>query len=266
MPRTPAVAACSLVALLVCPPSASAQVDITVFVGKAFPTYDERLTLSPAIPALPGVDVTAVQSPLLRADGGPVFGAALAFEAGIFAIEGRLDSTEVGLEFTGAEYELRGTQPPLRGFTAPLVASPGRFDADRINIVSVNARLRTPGPVGIVASGGLSYLPDIRVGGSIPFRLDIPGVPSPFGTINAALNLRATPGESGKRFGVNAGAGVRFGGRVGVMAEARAFYFKEYELRLETGEEVFDDLLRGLDPVRFTPVFVNVQAGLVFRF
>lgn len=35
MPRTPAVAACSLVALLVCPPSASAQVDITVFAGKA---------------------------------------------------------------------------------------------------------------------------------------------------------------------------------------------------------------------------------------
>jgi hypothetical protein len=50
------------------------------------------------------------------------------------------------------------------------------------------------------------------------------------------------------------------------MAEARVFYFKEYELRFEGDDDVLDELLDGLDPVRFTPVFVNVQAGLVFRF
>jgi hypothetical protein len=81
-----------------------------------------------------------------------------------------------------------------------------------------------------------------------------------------ALFLRATPGESGNRFGANAGAGLRFGGRVALMAEARVFYFKEFELRFDADDDALDELLDGLDAVRFTPVFVNVQAGLVFRF
>jgi hypothetical protein len=242
---------------------ASAQgVDFTVFVGKAFPTYDERLTLR--VPPIAGADFTTLESPVLRADGGAVFGGALAFELGIFAIEGRVDSTQVGLEFTGARYELRATEPPFSGFTVTLAATPGRFDADRVNLLSLNARFRTPGPIALVASGGLSYLPEIRVGGSVPLRVQVPGIPQL--AEDVALSLRATPGESGNRFGVNAGAGLRLGGRVGIMAEARVFYFKEYELRFEGDDDVLDELLEGLDPVRFTPVFVNVQAGLVFRF
>jgi hypothetical protein len=40
---------------------------------------------------------------------------ALAFEWGVLGLEGRLDATDVGLEFTGARYDLRGTQPPFEG-------------------------------------------------------------------------------------------------------------------------------------------------------
>ena len=126
---------------------------------------------------MPGVDISVVGSPLIKADGGPVFGGALAFEFGVFGIEGRLDATEVGLEFTGARYNLRGTQPPFDGLTASITISDGRFDADCIPLLSANVRLRTPGPVALVVSGGLSYLSDVSVTGSIPLRWKYPASP-----------------------------------------------------------------------------------------
>jgi hypothetical protein len=216
---------------------------------------------------VPGVDISVVGSPLLDADGGPVFGGAFAFEFGILGIEGRLDATEVGLAFTGARYNLRGIEPPFEGLTASVTLADGRFDADRIPLLSVNARIRTPGPVALVASGGLSYLSDITVTGSIPLRVEVPGIPLPPG-FDPTITLRAEPGQSEHRWGVNAGAGLRIGGRVALMAEVRVFYFRQYELRFEAedGLEILDDLLAGLAPVRFDPVFVNAQAGVTFRF
>jgi hypothetical protein len=262
------LASCAMAALLATPQGALGQgVELTIFTGRAFPIYDERLTLRPPNPSLPGVDVTTSGSPVLRADGGPVFGGALAFEVGTFGIEGRLDATEVGLEFDGARYDLRGTAPPFQDLTASIIASAGRFDADRIPLLSLNARLRTPGRIGLVASGGVSYLNDINVSGSVPLSVQAPGFPLLPG-INAALTLRATPGQAEHRFGVNGGAGLRIGGRVALTAEARAFYFREYELRFTTvnGPDLLDDLLAEAAPVRFRPVFVNAQAGLAFRF
>jgi hypothetical protein len=242
-------------------------VDLTLFVGRAFPIYDERLTLRPSTPTVPGVDVSVEGTPLIDADGGPVFGGALAFEFGVLGIEGRLDATEVGLTFTGARYNLRGIEPPFEGVTASVTISDGRFDADRIPLLSVNARLRTPGPVALIVSGGLSYLSDISVSGSIPLRVEIPGIPAPPG-FNPRLTLVAVPGQSDHRWGVNGGAGLRIGGRVALIGEVRVFYFREYELRFEADEgfEVLDELLANLPPVRFDPVFINAQVGVMFRF
>jgi hypothetical protein len=268
MRRTLTLATCAVITLLMSAHRSSAQgIDLTIFAGRAFPIYDERLTLRPSSPSIPGVDVTVVDSPILRADGGPVFGAALAFELGIFGIEGRLDATDVAFEFTGARYDLRGAEPPFEDLTASIIASEGRFDADRISLLSLNARLRTPGPIGLVVSGGLSYLPDMRVTGALPLGLEAAGFPALPG-FNASLILRATPGQDEHRFGVNGGAGLRVGGRVALLAEVRAFYFREYELRFGTdnGPAILDDLLAGVDPVRFEPVFVNAQVGVVFKF
>ncbi len=268
MRRIPVLIACTAAALLTLAQPALAQgLDVTLFLGRAFPTYDEHLTLRPGTPDIPGVDVNVVGTPELQADGGSVFGAALAFELGILAIEGRIDATNVGLDFTGARYELLGVAPPFQGLSATLIAAPGRFDADRISLLSLNARLRTPGPIGIVVSGGLSYLPDINVTGTVPFTAEAPGIPT-LPVVDANLTLRATPEQDEHRVGVNGGAGLRIGGRVALMAEVRAFYFREYELRfgLEDGPEIVNDLLDGLAPIRFRPVFVNAQAGLVFRF
>lgn len=268
--RTLAYAACVLYAFGA-PAAASAQVvDVTLFTGRAFPLYDERLTLHPSAPVLAGVDVTVAGSPVLEADGGPVFGAALAVEprrfGGLLGIEARLDATDVGLEFSGARYDLRGTTFPFAGLTAGIILSPGRFDANRISLLSLNGRFRTPGRIGFMASAGMSYLPDIDVSGSIPLTVDAPGLPLP--TVDAALALRATPGQAGRRLGVNGGAGLRIGGRVAFTADVRGFYFREYELRLVrvNGPDLLDDLLAAAAPIRFTPVFVNAQVGVAFRF
>jgi hypothetical protein len=267
MQRLLVLAACAAAVLGPARSSAAQGLDLTVFAGRAFPIYDERLVLRAGAPSIPGVEVTTQGTPELRAAGGAVYGAALAFELGIVGIEGRLDSTRVGLDFTGARYDLRGIEPPFDGLTASLIADAGRFDADRVHLLSLNARLRTPGPLGLVASGGVSYLPDIRVTGTLPLAVQAPALPIVPG-LDARLTLRATPGQAEHRFGLNGGLGVRAGGRIGLVAEARAFYFREYELRFgtETGPDLIDDLLANVAPVRFRPLFVNAQAGLVFRF
>jgi hypothetical protein len=266
-PRMTTLAACALIVLLGSGRAAAQSVDLTLFIGRAFPTYDERLTLRPPTPTVPGVDVSVVGSPLIEADGGPVFGGALAFEWGIFGVEGRLDATDVALDLTGARYDLRGTQPPLEGLTASITVSDGRFDADQIMLLSANARIRSPGPVALIVSGGLSYLPDLTLTGTVPLRVEFPGFPAPPG-FDPKLTLRAVPGQSEHRWGVNGGAGLRIGGRVALLGEVRIFYFREHELRFEAENDfgILDELLAGLAPVRFDPVFVNAQAGVTFRF
>ena len=240
--------------------------DVTVFTGLAYPLYDERLTLQPGAPSIPGVDVTVADPLILRGDGGAVFGGALAYEFGMLGIEGRVDSIGAGIDFSGARYELRGTEFPFQGITASIRAAEGRFDAERINVISLNARIRTPGWVGLIASGGISYLPDITVSGSVPLSVVAPDLPS-LG-LNTGLTLRATPEQSGHRIGINGGAGVRIGGRVAFVAEVRGFYFRDYDLRFGTteGPQLLDDLLADADPVSFAPVFINAQFGLTFRF
>ena len=246
----------------------SAQVDLTVFVGAAYPVYDERLTLRPSVPSLPGAEVTVSGSPEITANGGLVVGGALAFEAGVLGIEGRIDSTAVAFDLTGARYDVRASSGPFQGLTGSITVGDGQFDANRFQLLSINARLRTPGPICLVVSGGFSYLPNITITGSVPLSAEVAGFPIVSG-IAPRLRLEVAPEESEHRFGVNGGAGLRIGGgRVAIMGEVRVFYFREYELRFGVADAppFVEDLLEGLAPVRFEPVIINAQAGLVFRF
>lgn len=250
------------------PRPAYAQVDLTLFLGRAYPVYDERLTIRPSAPSLPGVDVDVSGDPVIRADGGLVVGGALAFELGVLGVEARVDGTEVGFDFSGARYDLRATQAPFTGLTGNVTLGDGRFDAQRFYLLSGNVRLRTPGPISLVVSGGLSLLLDVTISGSVPVSLDIAGLTVLQGAA-PRLGLRAAPGQSDHRVGVNGGAGLRLGGgRVALMAEVRGFYFRDYELRfdLEDSPDFVATFLESVDAIRFRPVIVNAQAGLVFRF
>jgi hypothetical protein len=259
--------ATALLVLLLLPRPASADWDVSIFAGRAFPTSDDRLILRvPAIPPIQGLDIEASGTPELRADGGPVIGGAVAWEAGVIGIEGRMDLTNVDLDLAGARYNLRVSTPPL-GLIGSVTIGDGRFEVDTLSLLSLNLRLRTPGPVGLVVSGGLSYLPAFDIAGSVPLQFELGGVSTVPGT-TPRFQLRVAPAESDHRIGVNGGAGLRVGGPVALFAEARAFYFKEYELSvaLEDAPSVVATLFNDFDPVRFRPVIINATAGLVFSF
>jgi hypothetical protein len=109
-------------------------------------------------------------------------------------------------------------------------------------------------------------LPQIEISGSIPVSLDVEGFPT---LPDQALNLSVVRGDAGDRWGYNGGAGLRIGaGPVGFMAEARVFYFREFELQFSVDESfpALNQFLEGLELVEFDPVFFNAQAGIVFRF
>jgi hypothetical protein len=250
------------------PDAHAGQIDLTVFLGRAYPVYDERLVIRPSSPSLPGVDIDVSGDPLIRTDGGLVLGAALAFEFGILGIEGRIDGTEIGFDVSGARYDLRATQPPFTGLTGSIAIGDGRFDADRFYLLSGNVRLRTPGPIGLVVSGGVSFLPDVTISGSVPLTVRIDGLPVLPG-IEPQLRLRVAPGESEHRVGINGGAGLRLGGgALALMAEVRAFYFRAYDLRFDAAgaPDFVARFVESTDVVSFRPVIVNAQMGLVIKF
>jgi hypothetical protein len=250
--------------LLALPTQASAGWDIMFFIGRTFPTYDDRLSFAVPSPAIPGAEVTVNGTPLLEAEGDATFGVALAAEAGVVGLEARWDAAAIGFDLTGANYGITGVSGPLAGFAGQIVLPDGHFDVDRLNLLSLNLRLRTPGPVGIFVSGGLTFLPDFQVTGAVPITLELNGTSGDIG-----VRLAVDPQESGHRFGVNAGGGLRIGGRnVALVGEARVFYFREYELTFvsDEGDEFLNQFLAGFEPVRFRPIVITAQGGLLFRF
>ena len=52
------------------------------------------------------------------------------------------------------------------------------------------------------------------------------------------------------------------------MAEVRVFYFRRFELRFSADDvpQPLEILFDSIDPIRFNPIIVNAQAGLVVKF
>ena len=248
-------------------PVAAQGGDITLFIGSAYPLDRERFTLRPSTPSIPGADVAVTGDPALRAGGGLVVGGAAAFEVGPLGIEGRLDTMTLAFDLTGARYDLRGNAPPFQGVTAAVTIGDGELDSNRIKILSINARLRTPGVVSLVASGGFSLLPDVEFEGTVPVAVQAFGIP--VSSDRLPLRLAVSRGSSNRRYGLNGGGGLRIGGRrVGVIGEVRVFYFKDYDLPFAADDApgIVADLLDQIPAVTFDPIIVNAQAGLVLRF
>lgn len=241
--------------------------DLTLFVGTAYPLDRERFTLRPSTPSIPGADVTVTGDPALRAGGGLVVGGAAALELGVLGIEGRLDTMTLNFDLTGARYDLRGNAAPFQGLAAAVAIGDGELDSNRIKILSINARLRTPGIVSLLASGGFSYLPDVDFEGTVPVSVQAFGIPVTSNRL--PLRLAVSRGSSNHRYGLNGGAGLRLGGsRVAVVGEVRVFYFKDYELTIDAGDApgLVADLLDQIPAITFDPIIVNANAGLVLRF
>ena len=134
------------------------------------------------------------QALLLESDGGNIFGGSVTlYLSDWLGIEGRLDAADQNLVMTGATYRVVVDLPaPLADASGDLEVGSGPMDMERIRPLSLNLKLRTTGPVRLALSGGLSYLPALRVISAQAVRLRsvaVPGVPA--GTVLATVGLRA---------------------------------------------------------------------------
>jgi hypothetical protein len=250
-------------ALLGAAPAFAQGGDVTIFGGYTYPTYEQTFRTSlPPVGGLPGGGLTPDGDLTLEASGGPVFGVAAAFElGGFFAVEGRLDSSSIKLKSSGVRYTLNAGN-----VTGSISLAEGPIEVDRLNLLSLNLRLRTPGVVTFYVSGGLSYLPSFAVTGSLPISVDISGINLP--PLEIPVTFEAAPAESSFRFGVNGGAGIRFpiAPHVSLVAEGRIFYFREYELQAVVPDVPGLPDLDTIGLIAFTPVVVNAIGGIAIRF
>jgi hypothetical protein len=276
----------ALLALLLLGPGAASagDLELSVMVGPAFPTYEQTFAYDPSslIPAIPGVTIRQEGTFALDASGGLAAGASLAFfPTEAFGIEARFDSVGIDVEVTGAQFTAQVALPgPLPSFTTSLDLTEGQMEVDRVTPLSFGIKLRTPGSVRLTASGGLSYLPELHatarvaVGVGLP---NLPGIPSSLRVTTVDVAAGAEPTEGGSRWGWNAGVGlqVALGRSVSFAAEGRFFRFPEQTLTWQVAdsgvlgpvEQALAQLARErLPPVEFAPTFFQATAGITLRF
>ncbi|PYQ23249.1 MAG: hypothetical protein DMF79_04215, partial [Acidobacteria bacterium] len=166
-------------------------------------------------------------------------------------------------------------------FSASLDLGTGTADLATLKPWSLNLKLRTPGPVRLFVSGGVSRLPaldftvnqNIGLGATalnvITSRLDV-------GTVRLKGALVPQEGES--RWGLNAGGGLqlKLGPNVALVAEGRYFYFGErtYDWsavptdRFLAGleQKLLDATRQRLPAIKFKPQFFQATGGVAISF
>jgi hypothetical protein len=275
----------ALAALLPAAASAEGNLEVAGYLGTSFPFYSQSFTYSPGPVSLSIPGITITQEGVFKMDGSGglvLSGGVTYYFGGVIGIEGRLDTVKLNVDTTGAKYDVRLTLPGLpQPFTASLDLGTGTADLSTLKPWSLNLKLRTPGPVRLFVSGGVSRLPaleftvnqNIGLGATalnvITSKLDV-------GTVRLKGALVPQEGES--RWGANAGGGLQLGlgPRVALVAEARFFYFGErtYDWsavptdRFLAGLEqrLLDATKQRLPAVKFKPQFFQATGGVSISF
>jgi hypothetical protein len=261
----------------------AAGLELVGYVGPVVSPYDQSVQLDPGGLVLPGGGVVPPGQALrLDATGGNTFGGALTlYLADWVGVEVRLDAAKIDLQVTGATYRVLVDLPaPLPDAIGDLELGSGPMDMERVRPLSLNLKLRTSGRVALVLSGGLSYLPALRVVSAQAVQLrsvQIPGIPA--GSVLATVGLRAEAVpelEENGRYGTNAGLGLQIGlgEHVALVGEARGFIFQEHRLEWKSAggplagleQALASQLEQRLAPVEFNPNFFQITAGLSLSF
>src|SRR5437016_8241231 len=150
-------------ALLPLGASADSNFEVAAYLGTSFPFYSQTFTYSPGTVSFPLPGVTIDQQGVFKMEGrgGQVVSGGVTYYFGsVVGIEGRLDTATVNVDTTGARYNVKLTLPgvPLP-FSASLDLGTGTVDLATLKPWSLNLKLRTPGPVRLFVSGGVSRLP-----------------------------------------------------------------------------------------------------------
>lgn len=273
----------SLVLTLLAVQSQAGGVEVALHLGRTMPTFEQTFTYDPSsvIPSAPGLTITPRGALRLDARGALSFsGGVTWFFAGPVGLEARVDGLTADLEATGARYDVNLQLPaPLPAVTGQLELGSRDLALESVRPVSLNLRVLTPGPVRLSLSGGVSRLGPLRLAGSLTGAVTAgtAGATIPGLGVEVALKAEAPPADIDRdQYGVNLGLGVQIGlGRnLSLSGETRGFLFRERTLSWSSAasprnaleDALQHELLARLEPVRFTPTFFAVNAGLALRF
>jgi len=256
-------------------------VELAFNYGTTFPTYEQTFRYLPGfinVP-IPGMDIQQAGAFQLDLEGGPVFGGGVTFYiADLIGIEGRIDTGDVEVRMQGAQFTANVSLPaPFSDLTSDLDFGTGTVELDRLRPVSLNLKLRTPGPLRLAVSGGMSYLPELRFSATQTVGLgvtDIDTQSSELAVATATLLAEAQPGdEAGSRFGLNVGGGLelQIAPRLALTAEARFFLFDKHTLRWRRTadpssaieESLLSEIEKAIPPIEFHPTFYQATVGIV---
>jgi hypothetical protein len=281
--KTPSLLAAALLAPGTVPVAPASGWEVQGLVGFSAPTYSQTFRWSPPpLPSLPGVEIEQSGTFDLEATGGlAVSGSLTWFATGGVGLEARIDTGDVSLETRNARFSVRVPLPaPLPDIDTELDLEPAVVDLERVTPLSLNLRLRTPGPIALNLSGGVSYLPSLEVAVVQPLSLGVRGLDTALGRLDLGeVSIRAAAAEetSRSRVGANLGVGlqIRLSDSVSLALDARGFLFPERQLvwsaapdrPLNAAEQlVVDEVLRELQPIDFSPTLINATAGLAISF
>ncbi len=263
---------------------AGGEVEIGGFAGYTFPFYSQTFKYDPgpATIPIPGVTIQQSGSFELKASGGPVFGATVGlFPVDPVGFELRFDNADVTVKTQSPSYHVHVALPsPLPPVDTNLSIKTSEADISAAKAFSLNLKLRSPGETRVYLSGGVSYLPDQGFSMQQQVALGVTEVNQITNELKVAtLTLRAKrkPGDSTSKWGLNAGVGFRLplGEHGGLVLEGRGFYFPKQTYQWEgvvttpvgdLEQQYLNRLLQRLDAVEFKPWWVQVTAGVCYRF
>lgn len=265
--------------------AAAGGLELAGYIGPSLPFYDQTFRYDPGTVTIPVPGISLRQDGVfgLSAQGALAVGGGLTwYFAGPAGLEARVDTTRIDVQTLGARYNVRLDLPePFPPISTDVDLGSGRASPETLTPLSLNLKLRTPGVLRFVISGGVSYLPSLALSIQQTVGLGVTNFDGTRSTVDIAtfaLRAEAQPeGEGESRLGFNAGAGfqVGVGSHVSLVAEGRYFYFRKQTLtwsrassrELSALEETFlREVEKRLEPVTFNPAFFQATGGIAVTF
>jgi hypothetical protein len=263
----------------------AAQLEVAARVGQALPFFEQTVNYDPGstsviIPGLANIDLEQRGSFVLDGKGGSTIGAsATLYPVKGFGFEARVDSAALDIKATGATYHVRIDLPsPIPDISRDLKFDNGVVDVDRLKPISLNLKLKTPGRVSLMVSGGVSYLPEVHIDarqrlgfGVTTFNSSTAGIN--VGSVVFRAQVRSKDDQAAKRIGGNVGGGIQLqlGGPLALQAEARYFTFPKHKLDWHPEIEgvisplesrLLEEVEGRIDPLEFYPAFFQATIGV----
>ena len=260
-------------------PVAEAGWEIAFLGGWTAPTFEKTFTYQPdlGLPVFPGINIRQEGEFSMKARGSFAFGGSVAYYfTDFFGIEGRVDTVDFRIDTIAPSFIATAELPaPLPPVSTTVDLGQGEVNVERLYPFSANLKLRTPGAARFVVSGGLSYLPSLRLDASQELGLGVTALGFQLLEV-ASVGVTAVAAPDESRWGINGGAGLELdvSEKVAITIEGRVYRFKQHTFTwegvqaptTEIEELLLEQLENELDPIELEPIYFQVTGGIVIRF